>query len=45
MGLNLLELLNFDFPSLDVGDFKNVPESARALLLGINENILRTPYI
>ena len=34
MGLNLLELFTFDFPSVDLGDFGRLSGPARAFLLG-----------
>ena len=34
MGLNLLELLELQFPSFDLGGFQSLPETARAFMLG-----------
>eukprot|EP01041_Mallomonas_annulata_P005509 gene5509-11104_t len=43
MGLNLLEILELNFPSLDLGDFGSFPAPVRALLLGGSSALIASP--
>jgi len=42
-GLTVLELVNFNLPSLDTGDFKNLPKPLRAFTLGASSALISSP--
>lgn len=43
MGLNLLNIVNFRFPSFRVGEFGDLPAPSRALLLGASSALIASP--
>lgn len=43
MGLNLLNIINFQLPSFKVGDFGGLPAPMRALLLGSSSALIASP--